>query len=132
LAAGNESPISHRYDALKHGPRPGWLFCWQIVGLATTACKVNIEAHISCMWSYSKNPVVPGVYDQKKPERSRAETLAKAAGLKLKRERDASQAMKDLADEKKVTLAKTARLRAARLALAASPLDEKKTKPPGV
>ena len=68
------------------------------------------------MWSYSKNPVVPGATDRKKPERNREETLARAAELKRKRDRDASQAMKDYEAAKLETLAKTARLRAERLA----------------
>ena len=68
------------------------------------------------MWSYSKNPVLAGATDQKKPERTREETLAKAAQLKLKRERDGSQAMKEHQAARQETLAKTARLRAERLA----------------
>ena len=70
------------------------------------------------MWSYSKNPVLHGATDQKKPERNREEVLAQAAELKQQRARDASQAMKDHETSKQETLAKTARLRAARLALA--------------
>lgn len=42
--------------------------------------------------------------------------MAKAAELKLKRNRDAFQAMKDYEAAKQETLAKTARLRAKRLA----------------
>ena len=68
------------------------------------------------MFTYSKNPVLPGAMDLKKSERNRAETLTKAAELKLKREYDASRAMKDIASARQETLAKTARLRAERLA----------------
>jgi hypothetical protein len=82
------------------------------------------------MWSYSKNPVLQGAIDQKKPERSREDVLARAAELKLKRGRDASQAMKDHEMARQETLAKTARLRAARLALSAAAASSKKTPPP--
>jgi hypothetical protein len=78
------------------------------------------------MWSNSKKPVLPGAADQKQPEPNRDAILAKAAELKLQRDRDASQAMKDLEIAKLETLAKTARLRAARLALAASEASSKK------
>lgn len=60
--------------------------------------------------------MVQGLTDQKKSERSREETLARAAKLKRERSRDASQAMKDLEAARQETLAKTARLRAERLA----------------
>ena len=82
-------------------------------------------------WSYTKNPMVPGATDQKKPERDRETVLAKAAELKLKRDRDASQAMKEYQAERAQTLAKTARLRAARLALEAqaAAAPEKPTRP---
>jgi hypothetical protein len=78
------------------------------------------------MWSYSKNPVLHGATDQKKPERNREDVLARAAELKQKRDRDASQAMKDHETARQETLAKTARLRATRLALAAAATPPKK------
>jgi hypothetical protein len=84
------------------------------------------------MWSYSKNPVLPGATDQKKPERNREELLARAAELKLKRDRDASQAMKDHEIAKLETLAKTARLRAARLAQSDGKLPAPKTTRPKI
>jgi hypothetical protein len=62
-----------------------------------------------------------------KPERSREVVLAKAAELKVQRDRDASQAMKDLEIAKLETLAKTARLRAARLAQSDGKVMAKKT-----
>jgi hypothetical protein len=79
------------------------------------------------MWSYSKNPVLQGATDQKKTERNREVTLAKAAEAKLLRDRDASQAMKEHKAERLATLAKTARLRAARLALTADNAVPKKS-----
>ena len=79
------------------------------------------------MWSYSKNPVLQGAVDQKKPERTRADTLARAAELKLKRDRDASQAMKDYETARQETLAKTARLKAERLARTAGEAPAKKS-----
>jgi hypothetical protein len=78
------------------------------------------------MWSYSRNPVLHGATDQKKPERNREDVLARAAELKQKRDRDASQAMRDHEAAKQETLAKTARLRAARLALAGGAAPPKK------
>ena len=78
------------------------------------------------MWTYSKNPVLQGATDLKRPERTREETLAKAAELKLKRDRDASQAMKDHLAVKQETLAKTARLRAERMARDANERGAKK------
>jgi hypothetical protein len=82
------------------------------------------------MWSYSKNPVLQGATDQKKPERNREDILARAAESKLMRDRDASQAMKDHEAARLETLAKTARLRTARLALAANEAPTKKAKRP--
>lgn len=79
------------------------------------------------MWPFSKNPVLHWAVDLKKPEHVRAEVLAKAVALKRARDRDASHAMKEIMAEKKATLAKTARLRAARLALAGEPVPPKKT-----
>ena len=61
------------------------------------------------------------------PERNREEHLAAAAELKLKRDRDASQAMKEHEAARLAGLAKTARLRAERLArLAETTLPKKK------
>ena len=53
------------------------------------------------------------------PERNRQAVLSRVAELKRARERDASQAMKELEAARVATLAKTARLRAERLARAA-------------
>jgi hypothetical protein len=84
------------------------------------------------MWSYSKNPVLQGATDQKKPERNREDVLARAAELKLKRDRDASQAMKEYEIARQETLAKTARLRAARLAVFAEAAPSKKSTRPKI
>jgi hypothetical protein len=84
------------------------------------------------MWSYSKNPVLQGATDQKKPERNREDVLARAAELKLKRDRDASQAMKDHEMARQETLSKTARLRAARLAMAVDEPPSKKSARPKI
>jgi hypothetical protein len=80
------------------------------------------------MWTYSKNPVLQGATDQTKPARTRESVLANAAELKIQRERDASQAMKEYHAERAATLAKTARLRAERLARAAEEPAAKKPK----
>jgi hypothetical protein len=71
--------------------------------------------------------VLQGTTDQKKPERNREDVLARAAALKLKRERNASQAMKDHELAKQETLAKTARLRAGRLTIAVDDAPWKKS-----
>lgn len=63
---------------------------------------------------------------QAKPERNRAEILTTAAELKLKRDRDASQAMKEHEAARQAALAKTARLRAERLARLAKAIPPKK------
>lgn len=68
------------------------------------------------MWTYSKNPILEGAIDQKKPERNREAVLAKAAEMKRERARDASRAMQEIEAKKAATLAKTKRLRAERLA----------------
>jgi uncharacterized protein YlxW (UPF0749 family) len=96
--------------------------------LEKSACR----HHVRFMWSYSKNPVLQGVTDQKRVERSREDVLARAAALKLRRDRDASQAMKDHETSRVETLAKTARLRAARLARAADEVPSKKATPPKI
>ena len=78
------------------------------------------------MRSYSKG-AVPGAGDEEKQaDQTREQTSAKAAELRLKRNRDASQAMKDYEAAKLETLAKTARLRAERLARTANNLPSGK------
>ncbi len=87
------------------------------------------KPHVGGMVTTSSNSVPTGETDQKKPEVDREETWAKASDLKLKRDRDASQAMKELQLARQETLAKAARLRSERLARAASQLPAKKPPP---
>ena len=68
------------------------------------------------MWTYPKSALHQAAIDAKKPERDREEAFSKAAQSKLYRERHAAQALKDHAENRLATLAKTARLRAERLA----------------
>jgi hypothetical protein len=71
------------------------------------------------MWTYPKSALHQAAIDAMKPERDRAAAYAVAAQLKLRREREAAQALKDYEVKRLATVAKTERLRAARLALAA-------------
>ena len=71
------------------------------------------------MWTYQKSARHQNAIDAMKPERDRAAAHAMAAELKLRREREAVQALKDHEEKRLATLAKTQRLRAARLALEA-------------
>ena len=68
------------------------------------------------MWTYPKSALHQPAIDAKKPERDREEAFSKAAQSKLYRERHAAQALKDHEENRLATLAKTARLRAERLA----------------
>jgi hypothetical protein len=61
-------------------------------------------------------------------EASREESLSKMTALKLKRDHDASQAMRDRESARKDILAKTARLKVARLARAADEAMSKASK----
>jgi hypothetical protein len=71
------------------------------------------------MWTYPKNALHQAAIDALKPERDREAARTVAAEMKLRREREAAQAVKDHEANRLATLAKTQRLRAARLALAA-------------
>ena len=73
----------------------------------------------TAMWDYPKSPVHQAAIDAMKPERDREAAKSMAAQMKLRRTRDAEQALKDSEVDRVAVLAKTARLRAARLALAA-------------
>jgi len=64
-----------------------------------------------------------------KPERDREAARAMAVQMKLRRERDAVHALKDHEVKRLATLAKTERLRAARLALAADAQSKKPLRP---
>ena len=66
-----------------------------------------------------------------KSERDREAARAMAAQSKLLRERDAAQARKDHEEMRLATLAKTARLRAERLAREAEDLESKKPRKHG-
>lgn len=80
---------------------------------------------MSTMWSHQKNSAPAAVTDQDAPELNREEKSARAAEFKLKRDRDASQALKEHAAARQETLAKTAKLRAERLAREAAALRSK-------
>ncbi len=77
------------------------------------------------MWEYPKSQLHQAAIDKMQPERDREVARAKAAELKLRRQQEASHALKDQEVSKLATLAKTQRLRAARLAL----LDAEPKKP---
>jgi hypothetical protein len=79
------------------------------------------------MWTYPKSALHQAAIDALKPERDHEAARAMAAEMKLRREREAAQALKDHEAKRLATLAKTQRLRAARLALAA--VDALPTKP---
>ncbi len=68
------------------------------------------------MWDYPKSPLHQAAINEMKPERDREALRAAAAEMKLRREQEAAQAIKDHEAQKIATLAKTQRLRAARLA----------------
>lgn len=95
--------------------------------MTQATCNLGYGGHLLSMWPYSKNPVLHWAFDKKKPEHVRLEVLAKAAALKRKRDSDASHVMKEIMEEKRETLAKTARLKAARLALPVKAIPPKKT-----
>jgi hypothetical protein len=77
------------------------------------------------MWQYPKSPLHQAAIDAMKAERDREANHAMAAEMKLRREREATQDLKDHEAGRLATLAKTARLRAARLALAADAQPKK-------
>ena len=73
-------------------------------------------------------PVLKNALGLKMPERDRKAVLGRVAELKRARDRDASQAMKDHEASRLEVLAKTARLRAERLArIPTNPAPPKKT-----
>lgn len=69
------------------------------------------------MWEYPKSQLHRAAIEKMKPERDREVARSVAVERKLSRERDAAEAVKDLEVGKRATLAKTQRLREARLAL---------------
>ena len=72
------------------------------------------------MWNYPKSAQHQAAIDAMKPELDIAAAKAMAAQKKLRRAGDAVQALKERDAEKIAIRAKTARLRAARLARAAA------------
>ena len=75
------------------------------------------------MWDYPKSPQHQAAIDKLKAEHDRE--AARPAQVKLRRETEPTQVMKEQEASRLATLAKTARLRAARLAppQAAAPKD---------
>ena len=72
--------------------------------------------HINIMSLYNKSWVQRETGGPTKPERTREAVLENVAEAKHRRDRDASQAMKDHEANRLAILAKTARLRTERLA----------------
>lgn len=71
------------------------------------------------MWEYHKSARHQAVIDEMKVAADRSAAQTKAAAIKLGRERDAKLALTEHEMKRVATLAKTKRLRAERLALAA-------------
>jgi hypothetical protein len=71
------------------------------------------------MWEYPKSARHQAVINEMKVAAERSAVHAKAAEMKLERERDAKLALTEHEVNRVATLAKTKRLRAARLASAA-------------
>ena len=88
-------------------------------------CNEVLTPKCTAMWDYRKSPVHQAAIDAMKPERDREAAKSMAAQMKLRRARDAVQAIKDSEVNRLAVLAKTARLRAARLALAADAQTKK-------
>lgn len=82
------------------------------------------------MLSTPPNSVPHDEAEQIKSKAARKETQSKAAELKLKRDRDGTKALKEYEAARLETLAKTARLRAERLAREASLTSEAKSPSP--
>jgi hypothetical protein len=71
------------------------------------------------MWNYPKSRLHQAAIDAEKPERDREAAKSKVAEAKLRREQEAVQALQEREADRIAVLAKTQRLRAARLALEA-------------
>ena len=102
----------------------------QVSGIAAAVvtrglCNVVVTPKCTAMWDYPKSPVHQAAIDAMKPERDREAAKSMAAQMKLRRTREAVQAIKDSEVNRLAVLAKTARLRAARLALAADAQTKK-------
>jgi hypothetical protein len=79
------------------------------------------------MWEYSKSQLHQAAIDKMKSESDLAASQATAAEKKQWRTRAGAQALKDHEAEKIAVRAKTARLRAARLALSTNDQPKKST-----
>jgi len=69
------------------------------------------------MWEYPKSALHQAAIDAAKPERDRAAAKARVTEGRLLREKEARTALQELETDRLAILAKTQRLRAARLAL---------------
>jgi SepF-like predicted cell division protein (DUF552 family) len=69
------------------------------------------------MWEYPKSALHQAAIDAAKPERDREEAKSRVAAAKILREKDAQAALQEIETGRLSILAKTQRLRAARLAL---------------
>ena len=78
------------------------------------------------MWDYPKSPQHQAAIDKIKAEHDREVARSMAAQMKLRRETESTQALKEQEAAKLATLAKTARLRAARLARTDDPAKKPK------
>ncbi len=70
------------------------------------------------MWEYPKSALHQAAIDAAKPERDRAAAKSRVTQGRLLREKEARTALQEIETERLAILAKTQRLRAARLALA--------------
>lgn len=68
------------------------------------------------MWNYPKSAQHQAAIDAMKPERDREVQKTRAAEAKLRRQREAVQALQERESERQAILTKTQRLRAERLA----------------
>ena len=69
------------------------------------------------MWEYPKSALHQAAIDAAKPERDRAAAKSRVTQGRLLREKEARTALQEIETERLAILAKTQRLRAARLAL---------------
>jgi hypothetical protein len=76
----------------------------------------NVNPPARDTWHYPKSPLHQAAIDAMKPQRDLEAGRSMAAQMKLRREREAALAAKDLEVDKLAILANTERLRAVRLA----------------
>jgi hypothetical protein len=94
------------------------------IGRPNWPCEMRMQSPFASYVYISEKRAAQAAIDAMKPERDRDAARAMAAQMKLRREREATNALKDQEVKRLATLAKTARLRAARLALAADAQPE--------